>query len=227
MGIYVKTTFTPQTGVWYHAMCVYSGTTMTLYVNGEYQSQGTATLKASPDPLQIGVFYTIPNIYFDGLIDEVRVYNRALSNNEIQQLYYSNLAKYDTGKWLFTDYKQCLVSDGIHNYTGSAYDLASNTQNAMRKITTSIPDYNPLAPGNFAVGSVEASTTGQTVSGQFDNYFQFVDRKGNSGWMTTIQLPLNMRGENFGFTITGGNISFKAIGIDTLEGRATTNVMIT
>ena len=97
----------------------------------------------------------------------------------------------------------------------------------MRKITTSIPDYNPLAPGNFAVGSVEASTTGQTVSGQFDNYFQFVDRKGNSGWMTTIQLPLNMRGENFGFTITGGNISFKAIGIDTLEGRATTNVMIT
>ena len=113
MGIYVKTTFTPQTGVWYHAMCVYSGTTMTLYVNGEYQSQGTATLKASADALQVGVFYNgaSPALYFDGLIDEVRVYNRALSSGEIQQLYYSNLAKSDVGKWLFTDYKQCLVSN--------------------------------------------------------------------------------------------------------------------
>ena len=96
----------------------------------------------------------------------------------------------------------------------------------MRQVTNTIPAYNPTAPGSFAVGSVQASTTGNTISGQFDNYFQFADRQGNTGWTTTIQLPLQMRGQNFGFTISGGNIAFKAIGIDTLQGRTGTNVMI-
>ena len=36
----------------------------------------------------------------NGTIDEVRMYNRSLSESEINQLYFSNLNKYDTDKWL-------------------------------------------------------------------------------------------------------------------------------
>jgi hypothetical protein len=105
-----------------------------------------------------------------------------------------------------------------------AYDLAINNATIARKTTNTISAYNPSAPGNFAVGSIQASTTGQAISGQFDNYFQFTDRQGNTGWATTIQLPLEMKGQNFGFSISGGNIAFKAAGIDTLQGKATNSV---
>lgn len=155
------------------------------------------------------------------------MYNRALSANEVQLLYYSNLNKYDTDKWLFTDYKQCTLLDGSHSFTGYSSDTAGNTQSIQRSITTTIPNYNSLAPNGFALGSTSVTKVGNTLSGQFDDYFEFVDRKGNTGWTTTIQLPLEMRGQKYGFTISGTNVYFKAAGIDTIQGISTSNVYVT
>jgi hypothetical protein len=69
---------------WSHLALTYDGATLRVYVNGEESSMPqTGRLKADANPLQIGgnAFY---GEYFEGQIDEVRVYNRALNPSEIQ-----------------------------------------------------------------------------------------------------------------------------------------------
>jgi hypothetical protein len=70
---------------WSHLAATYDGAILRLYVNGvEMGSQAVSgAIVASTLPLQIGG-NAVWGEYFTGLIDEVRVYNRALSMSEIQ-----------------------------------------------------------------------------------------------------------------------------------------------
>jgi hypothetical protein len=73
------------TNMWTHLAATYDGAKTRLYVNGvEVANQAqTGTIATSANPLQIGGD-SIYGQYFKGIIDEVRVYNRALSATEIQ-----------------------------------------------------------------------------------------------------------------------------------------------
>lgn len=75
-----------STNVWTHLAGTYDGTTMRLYVNGAQVSSRAQTgqIPTSTSALQIGGD-TIYGQYFRGTIDEVRVYQRALSAAEIQR----------------------------------------------------------------------------------------------------------------------------------------------
>src|SRR5438046_5942311 len=70
---------------WAHLAATYDGATMGLYVNGvQVTSRAqTGAIATSTNPLQIGGD-SIYGQYFAGRIDEVRIYNRALSAAEIQ-----------------------------------------------------------------------------------------------------------------------------------------------
>ena len=72
-------------GAWTHLALTYDGANLRLYVNGALASTTarTGALETSNNPLRIGG--NVPyGEYFQGLIDEVRVYNRALATAEIQ-----------------------------------------------------------------------------------------------------------------------------------------------
>jgi len=73
-----------QQGVWQHVAVTWDGTTMRAYYNG--QPDGTAgfdgPMAVSDGNLFIGRYYS----GFDGDIDEVRIYDRALSEAEIADL---------------------------------------------------------------------------------------------------------------------------------------------
>lgn len=75
-------------GTWVHLAGVWDGTARMLYVNGVLD--GTAKgLQARPDiggNVSIGRPGAFNGLYFSGRIDEVRMYNRALSSVEIQSL---------------------------------------------------------------------------------------------------------------------------------------------
>ena len=66
------------TGTWTHLAATYNGSTLRLYVNGISVSSRamTGTLNSSGMPLRIGGT-TIWDEWFRGLIDDVRIYNRA------------------------------------------------------------------------------------------------------------------------------------------------------
>jgi len=80
--------FTASSDVWNHIVCVVEGTTATTYVNGQYDDQGSNASydTTSYENLGIGARYT-EQTHFGGFIDEVRIYNRALSADEVKRLY--------------------------------------------------------------------------------------------------------------------------------------------
>ena len=73
------------TNTWIHLAGTYDGATLRLYVNGVQVSSRaqTGAIAISTNPLQIGGD-TLYGQYFPGRIDEIRIYNRALSATEIQ-----------------------------------------------------------------------------------------------------------------------------------------------
>jgi glucose/arabinose dehydrogenase/PKD repeat protein len=70
---------------WTHLASTYDGTNLRLYVNGSLAATKAATgpMPNTANPLRIGG-NTVWGDYFSGLIDEVRVYNRALSEAEVK-----------------------------------------------------------------------------------------------------------------------------------------------
>lgn len=78
-------TSTIPVNTWTHLAATFDGTTLKLYRNGALESQKNLSgpIKVSTNPLSIGG-NTIWGEYFQGKIDEIRVYTRALTAAEIQ-----------------------------------------------------------------------------------------------------------------------------------------------
>jgi hypothetical protein len=70
---------------WTHLAGTYDGSTLRLYVNGNQVAAQTvsAAIRTSTAPLRIGG-NSIFGQFFRGRIDEVRIYNRALTPSEVQ-----------------------------------------------------------------------------------------------------------------------------------------------
>ena len=72
--------------VWNHIVCVRSGTTIYVYINGiEGGTDTVTTLTSTTRVIEIGSYND--TLRFDGKIDNVLLYDRALSVAEIRQLY--------------------------------------------------------------------------------------------------------------------------------------------
>jgi hypothetical protein len=73
---------------WTHLCATYDGEYLSFYVNGvleNYLEIAGSIDKDNPNELTIGA-HPNPVSYFDGLIDDVRVYDRPLTPNEVQEL---------------------------------------------------------------------------------------------------------------------------------------------
>ena len=75
-------------GRWHHVVAIYNNPTSYIYVDGKLISSrdgtGGALNTGSTDPLLIGNY---ASLYMNGSLDDVRIYSRALSATEVQQLY--------------------------------------------------------------------------------------------------------------------------------------------
>jgi hypothetical protein len=74
-----------STGEWFHIAAVYNGTQKLLYINGnlDASSDSTGNITTSSMPVYIGENSGATSRFWDGLIDDVRIYRRALSETEI------------------------------------------------------------------------------------------------------------------------------------------------
>lgn len=75
----------PSAGNWHHVALVFNGTSLTLYIDGNSNTNNfaTTTLKPTTDELDISKRVGTSQYFFDGAIDEVKVFNRALVSEEI------------------------------------------------------------------------------------------------------------------------------------------------
>lgn len=83
---------------WYHCVGTFDGNTWNIYINGLLSnSQVDAVNLPTTGILEIGRYYhSTPTQYFNGSIDEVRIYNRTLTQSEITRLYMEGMPSKST-----------------------------------------------------------------------------------------------------------------------------------
>jgi hypothetical protein len=125
-----------QKDVWYHLVFTYDGSYRKAYLNGELKAAGSTTrnIDITANPVYIGRHGTQ---YFSGLIDEVRIYNRALSPEEIR-FHYSRGGP--VAYWKFDEGQGTKV-----------YDLSGNNNGTLNLGTSGNTDPSKAwVPGKFA-----------------------------------------------------------------------------
>jgi hypothetical protein len=142
---------------WHHVVATISGTSGYVYLDGNLDGSGNVGIIPT-NTLDVFIGYTHvtqgadATAWFNGAIDDVRIYNRALSAGEVQQLYayesqpsvalikavkpsFSNL-------YLGTNY-QLQVSTDLVNWTNSGSFTATNSSMVSTQYFD-VPNWNQL-----------------------------------------------------------------------------------
>ncbi len=83
---YLDSGRSPAVGQWQHLAATYDGATARYYVDGvETANRALVGNVGDSNTWRIGAYGPGPGGFFDGVIDEVRVYNRAISATEIRK----------------------------------------------------------------------------------------------------------------------------------------------
>jgi hypothetical protein len=135
----VTSNFTPSLNTWYHYAFTFdgAGSTGILYVNGAVVGSGTINRSAAYDNNSFFIGRTVRNInngFFPGLIDEVELFNRALTATEIQSIYNAG----SNGKCLTCT----LAPRGLVSWwpaDGDAFDVRSSNNGTLENGTSFVP----------------------------------------------------------------------------------------
>jgi hypothetical protein len=125
-----------STGQWYHVVATHDGTTFKAYINGSEEYSDTRTLNTGTTAFRIGgVPWNNGGEFFNGKIDQVRIFNKTLSSSEVTTLYGELACEYtcttDTNGFpasassdLVAYYKlDNDASDNTGSYNGTATDV--------------------------------------------------------------------------------------------------------
>ena len=112
----VKSTAKYDDGKWHYVLLSYDGSLLRLYVDGK-QVSDKLTKRAIPDttgdqPLRIGANSLDESKFFTGYLDEVRIWNRGLTDSEISKIYSNNTFS-TIGQIIFQDFKGIVIDRKI------------------------------------------------------------------------------------------------------------------
>lgn len=213
-------------GNWHHVAAVYDGTNLYLYVDGTLDASRAAsgTITKTSDVLAIGNDTGAPPGYsylFNGLIDEVSIYNRALSSQEIQSIYNAKQFVW-TNAPAGTNVLTAVATDnsGLNSTSapvtitvGSALpvvQITSPTNNQLFLISPTIVTINATATSSAGtITNVQFLTNGVAVGagilvsnaytfywsnvvfGTYSLTAQAADSAGNIGTSTAVPIVVN------------------------------------
>ena len=130
---------------WHYLVANWNGSHVNLYIDGilDKSVSTTGDVDVGSSSFKIGSrenFADGWNFFFNGSIDEVRIWNRSLSTDEIYQQYASNLNKFNSTQWyLYVNQSKNAttgLADGDYTYYASAKDSAGNENSTEeRKVT--------------------------------------------------------------------------------------------
>ncbi len=158
-GFQEATTSSPALNTWVHYALVYTGSSLVYYINGALSST-TGVAGGSVDT-QIGInnLFTIGRIgassssYWNGYLDNVRVYLRPLPNAEIARLYAEPYAG--------------VFSFPVNLVTTTA--VSANVNLAGVSATASVGSFGLEFDGGFSLTGASATAAAGTLGLQYDN----------------------------------------------------------
>ena len=73
---------------WTHVAVTWNGSNLKFYKNGVFadstETERVSSLYCNNQNLLIGILAADSTVFFNGMMDEVRIYNRALSDGEVK-----------------------------------------------------------------------------------------------------------------------------------------------
>ena len=139
------------TNTWTHLAVTYNGSTLTFIETAlQLPPPFSGTLSPTTGTLQIGASQF--GEYFKGLIDEVRIYNRALSDTEIQSIYQQDSGK--TSQTVATP----VISPSGGNYSGSV-SVAMQTATSGASIYYTTNGSTPTQSSTLYTGAMTLTSS--------------------------------------------------------------------
>jgi len=146
-------------GSWYHVVANTDGETKRIYINGKLESeQNSPGLVNYSNILRIGA--DDGDYPFDGVLDEVRVYNRALSADEVR--YHYNQGG-PVAEWKFDEGSGSVAKDSTENNNDGAVYIGGLANSGGSNTLTD--DYTSWATNEWAGETIEITSgigSGQT-----------------------------------------------------------------
>ena len=137
---------------WHHVVAQFDGTTRSIYLDGGLVASDSPTGHSVPNASNFRIGSTNGGEYFNGSLDEIGIWNRALSAQEISNLYNSGAGFTYTPVGIFFDYANSQTKVGTNNISWE-----QNTgygANRIMIVAVSIKD-------DSGVSSISYPTTGQ------------------------------------------------------------------
>jgi hypothetical protein len=178
-----------QVNEWHHFVGTYNGSVVSVYVDGVLKNTGTCLDYYPYADLVLGSF-SESSSFFNGTMDEARVYNRALSPAEIN-------ASYDASRYRYTNTFSSLGEGSTYSYTAHVIDQAGNMQEtasrtlsvnnkpSVSSLVLNSTSLNNLTTDNLSVTFSQADTDGDTVVNTTDWRLGGVS-------IATVNMPFNV-----------------------------------
>ncbi len=224
--------FLPSDGWTHIAVIADRDGNISFYKNGvlsytEDISSASATDISSSDNFKIGYIRdeTFANEYYlGGNIDNLAIHKKAISEEELQQHYYSNLYKYDSTNWVFYSNVQDLCNDTSYNYSIYARDSLNNLISTEIR-TLNVGNVTESVSGTITISTPVKYTIVQrdsenksniSISGSYTGNPSTIEARFNGGdWSEIVSSP---DGGSF-----EGNLTNQSVGQGILEVRFSNN----
>jgi hypothetical protein len=144
---------------WHHVTGTYDGSTMKLYVDGNFKGSGSVTMVNSDNGIHFGNRLSGAD-YFNGKLDEIRIWDSALSETQIREQMHRPLNGDEPGLvsyWTFDESVGNIAHDVSSTNNGT---LNNMTDNSWQQSTAPVP-YFTVADGFWE--STESWALGQQM----------------------------------------------------------------
>ncbi len=190
-------------GQWYHVGLMYSGTTLSFYLNGAFQDSIIANFTGTGDIItstKIGKGASpTAQTYFNGIIDDVHIYNRSLSPTEINATMRGE-TRHTTGNYtsqthdigsdnvvkvISVTFTNASIGTALNIYTKTSYDNISWTEwELVRADAVNDTEYAVSIGGRYIQYRVEENTTNATKVDAF--YTVTLNSESSAGYTYTL-----------------------------------------
>lgn len=220
--------------VWHHIAMTYDGSVAKIYIDGVFDHESgikSGTIAENDKPVLIGGGIT--GWYFKGNIDEVKIFNRALTANEIMSLADTTSPILNLPDNIRTEALnpsgavvefQVAATDDVDGNVNVQCNPASGSHFSLG--TTTVYCTAKDANGNVSTGSFEVSV----VYPHFNGFYKPVDMNRINAVKAGSAIPIKFSlGGDMGLDIfkSGYPKSIQVIHTDTVEGIGTIEEIIT
>lgn len=184
-------------GNWHHLALTYNGSALVSYIDGAQTATNSVTgTITTGSPTNIGNY---GGYYANGYIDDVRIYNRALSANEVKQLYSSNIFK----RFFYVE-NACRTNDASSSISGvDPCGMGSSDDPSTQKVTSVVQWTTSAGAGQAMLSDF--------VTRWKNAIFQQTDWSGGVGGGSPITSPGNTFSSSSGADFTDGSFRIQGL----------------